>query len=297
MRTEKNILIAFILNLLFSIIEIIGGVMTKSISIISDAIHDFGDAISIGIAYFLEKISKRKPDNRYTYGYVRYSVLGALLTNIILIIGSIFVFISAIKRFFNPISINYTGMILFAIVGVVVNFLAVYFTRKGNDLNQRAVNLHMLEDAFGWIIVLVGAIVIRFTGINRVDSILSILVSIFIFINAIKGLKVIVDLFLERVPNNIDVTKIRKHILEIKGIIDLHHIHIWSIDGINNYATMHIVVKNNNDANKLKIKIKEELKEYGINHSTLEIENENDICGDLECHVEHVESSHCHHHH
>ena len=132
---------------------------------------------------------------------------------------------------------------------------------------------------------------------SRVDSILSILVSIFIFINAIKGLKVIVDLFLERVPNNIDVTKIRKHILEIKGIVDLHHIHIWSIDGINNYATMHIVVKNNNDANKLKIKIKEELKEYGINHSTLEIENENDICGDLECHVEHVESSHCHHHH
>lgn len=297
MKSDKNILIAFILNISFSIFEMFGGIFTNSVAIISDAVHDFGDAISIGIAYFLEKISKRKPDNRYTYGYVRYSVLGALLTNIILIIGSIFVFISAIKRFFNPISINYTGMILFAIVGVVVNFLAVYFTRKGNDLNQRAVNLHMLEDAFGWIIVLVGAIVIKFTGINRVDSILSILVSIFIFINAIKGLKVIVDLFLERVPNNIDVAKIREHILKIKGIVDLHHIHIWSIDGINNYATMHIVVKNNNDANKLKIKIKEELKEYGINHSTLEIENENDICGDLECHVEHVESSHCHHHH
>ena len=296
MKSDKNILIAFILNISFSIFEIFGGILTNSVAIISDAIHDFGDAISIGIAYFLEKISKRKPDNRYTYGYVRYSVLGALLTNIILIVGSIFVFISAVNRFFNPTIINYNGMILFAVIGVFVNFLAVYFTRKGDGLNQRAVNLHMLEDVFGWIIVLIGAFIIKFTGINKLDSILSIVVSIFIFINAIKGLRVIVDLFLEKVPNNIDVTKIREHILEIKGIVDVHHIHIWSIDGVNNYATMHIVVKNR-DVNKVKNIVKEELKEHGISHSTLEVEDINDVCGDVECHMEHVESNHHHHHH
>ena len=183
-KSESNILIAFILNLFFSVFELFGGIFTNSIAIISDAIHDFGDAISIGISYFLEKKSKKKPDNKYTYGYIRYSTLGALITNVILIVGSVLVIYGAIERFFNPVEINYNGMIVFAVFGVFVNFVAVYFTKGGKSLNQKAVNLHMLEDVLGWLVVLIGAIVVKFTEINRIDSVISIAVALFILVNA-----------------------------------------------------------------------------------------------------------------
>ncbi|MBR2499832.1 MAG: cation transporter, partial [Clostridia bacterium] len=144
MKTEKNILIAFILNLLFSVFEFVGGIITGSVAIISDAVHDTGDALSIGISYFLEKKSKKQPDKVYTYGYQRFSVMGSLITTVILLFGSIAVIYNAIVRLFNPVEINYSGMIVFAIIGVLVNFIAAYFTKEGDSLNQKAVNLHMI---------------------------------------------------------------------------------------------------------------------------------------------------------
>jgi len=295
MKVEKNILVAFLLNISFSIFEIVGGMITGSVAIISDAVHDFGDAVSIGISYFLERVSKKEPDSKYTYGYVRYSILGAILTNVILVVGSIFVIVNAINRFINPVSINYDGMIIFAVLGVIVNFIAAYFTREGDSLNQKAVNLHMLEDVFGWAVVLVGAVVIKFTKIDRIDAVLSMVVSIFILVNATLGLKGIVDLFLEKIPNNIDLEELKNHLLEIKGINDVHHIHIWSIDGFNNYATMHVVTKNR-DIDKMKKLVKEELKEHGISHSTIEIESMDYKCDDAYCQIK-VDEGHIHHHH
>ena len=189
MKTEKNIFIAFILNLAFSVFEFIGGVFTGSVAIISDAIHDIGDATSIGVAFFLEKKSKRQPDKKYTYGYARYSVIGSVLTTLILLFGSVMVIYNAVLRIINPTEINYNGMIIFAIVGVCVNFGAALLTRDGDSLNQKAVNLHMLEDVLGWIVVLIGAIVMRFTKFYIIDPLMSIGVAIFILINALKNLK------------------------------------------------------------------------------------------------------------
>ena len=163
MKTELNILIAFILNLFFSIFEFIGGIFTGSVAIMSDAIHDIGDATSIGVSYFLEKKAKKQPDEKYTYGYLRYSVMGSFITTAILLIGSVTMIYNSIRKIINPTVINYDGMIVFAIVGVLINFFAAYLTQKGNSLNQKAVNLHMLEDVFGWAVVLLGAIVMRFT--------------------------------------------------------------------------------------------------------------------------------------
>ena len=183
MKTEKNILIAFLLNISFSIIEFIGGIFTNSVAIFSDSIHDLGDALSIGISYFLEKKSKKKADNNYTYGYIRYSVLGGVITTTILLVGSVLVIIGAIKRLFNPVDINYSGMIVFGIIGVVLNFIAAYVTKEGDSINQKSVNLHMLEDVLGWIIVLIGAVVMNFTDIKVLDSIMSILVATFILYN------------------------------------------------------------------------------------------------------------------
>ena len=230
MKTERNILIAFILNLSFSIFEFVGGVFTGSVAITSDAVHDIGDAASIGISYFLEKKSKKQPDEKYTYGYARYSVIGGFITTLILLIGSVVMIYNAINRIIDPSEINYNGMIVFAVVGVIVNFCAAFFTREGDSLNQKAVNLHMLEDVLGWIVVLVGAVVMRFTNFALIDPIMSIGVSLFIFIKAIKNLKDVADLFLEKTPHNIDATEIKEHIEEIDGIVDVHHIHIWSLD-------------------------------------------------------------------
>ena len=215
MKTQNNILIAFILNLSFSIIEFIGGMFTSSIAIISDSIHDIIDAFSILISFILEKISKKGPNEKYTYGYARFSILGALITTFMLIVGSILVIYSSINRIVNPVQINYNGMIVFAVFGVVINFLAVYFTKDGVSLNQKSVNLHMLEDVLGWIVVLIGSIVMKFTNINIIDSIMSLFVALFILINAIKNLISIGDLFLIKIPKGISISEIKNHILKI----------------------------------------------------------------------------------
>lgn len=296
MKTEKNILIAFLLNLCFSIFEIVGGLFTNSIAIVSDAVHDFGDSISIGVSYLLEKKSKKKPDNKYTYGYTRYSVLGAIITNTILILGSILVIYNAITRIINPEEINHNGMIIFAIIGTIVNIIAAYATKEGDSLNQKAVNLHMLEDVLGWLVVLVGAIIIKFTNITIIDPILSIIVALYILINATKSFKKIFNLFLEKTPEDIEIEELKHHILEIKGVLDIHHIHIWSIDGYSNYATMHVVT-DTKKIEELKHSIKEELSEHGISHTTIEIEDKDSQCNEKECSIKENHNHHGHHHH
>ena len=296
MKTERNILIAFILNLIFSVFEFVGGLFTGSVAIVSDAVHDVGDAASIGISFFLEKKSKRQPDDKFTYGYARYSVIGSVITTLILLFGSAAVVYNAVGRILNPTKINYDGMIIFAVVGVLVNFAAALFTREGDSLNQKAVNLHMLEDVLGWAVVLVGAIVMRFTDLAVIDPIMSIGVAVFIFINAIRNLKAALDLFLERTPRGIDVGELRGHLLELEGVLDVHHVHIWSMDGHSNYATMHVVAKG--EPHVIKDKVRQELLEHGIAHATLELEAEGEHCHDEHCHVEFsAPSGHHHHHH
>ena len=297
MKTEKNILIAFILNLAFSVFEFIGGVFTGSVAIVSDAVHDLGDAVSIGASYFLEKKSKKQPDEKYTYGYARYSVIGGVITTLILLFGSVVVIFNALNRIANPTEINYDGMIVFAVIGASVNFGAAFLTRDGDSLNQKAVYLHMIEDVLGWVVVLVGAIVMRFTNFAFIDPIMSIGVAVFILANAIKNLKEAVDLFLEKTPHGVEVEEIREHIAEIDGVLDVHHIHIWSMDGQTNYTTMHIVT--DSDSHQIKEKVREELQEHGILHATLELETSNEHCHEKYCHVEisKASSRHYHHHH
>ena len=295
MKTEKNILIAFLLNLSFSIFEFFGGAFTGSVAIISDAIHDLGDAASIGLSYILERKSTGKPDDNYTYGYARYSVLGSVITTVILLFGSVMVIYNAVRRIFTPVEIHYNGMIVFAIVGVVLNLIAAYVTREGKSMNQKAVNLHMLEDVLGWIVVLIGAVVMRFTDIAVLDPIMSIGVALFILIHAVKNLKEVLDLFLEKVPGGISVEEIREHICKIDGVLDVHHIHIRSIDGQSNSATMHIVT--DADAHCIKHLVREELAEHGIAHATLELERKDEECHDTHCHIEVKVTGHHHHHH
>lgn len=298
MKTQRNILIAFILNLSFAIFEALGGLVIGSVAILSDAIHDLGDAMSIGIAFFLERKSRRPPDEGHTYGYLRYSVLGGLLTTVILFAGSIGVIVNALSRILSPTPIHYDSMIIFALLGVVVNFIAAYFTREGDSINQKAVNLHMLEDVLGWVVVLMGAVVMRFTDLTILDPLMSMGVAAYILYHAVKNLKSAADLFLEKTPRGIDVRELEEHITHIDGVLEIHHIHVRSLDGFRHCATMHIRCRG--DHHEIKEAVRRELAEHGICHATLELEEENETCHNPGCDLHTISAPahhHSHHHH
>lgn len=295
MKSEKKIFTAFILNLVFSVFELTGGIFSGSTAIISDSLHDLGDAVSIGISYLLEKKSKMQPDKKYTYGYTRYSVLGSAVTTLILLLGSAAVIYNAVIRMIDPAEINYNGMIVLAVIGVIVNSCAVFFTGGGSSLNQKAVNLHMLEDVLGWIVVLAGAVVMKFTDFSLIDPIMSVGVAVFIFVNAAGNFRKIIDIFLEKTPVGMDVDEIRAHILCIDGVLDVHHIHIWSMDGQNHYATVHVAA--DGAFCEIKERVREELREHGISHVTIETEAEDDQCGHRLCQSEYRKEPGHHHRH
>ena len=295
MKTQRNILIAFILNLAFSAFEFFGGAITGSVAIMSDAVHDLGDAVSIGISYLLERKSKNKADEVYTYGYARYSVIGSIITTIILLTGSVMVIVGAVNRLFAPVDINYNGMILFAVIGVITNCVAAWVTRNGDSLNQKAVNLHMLEDVLGWIVVLIGAVVMRFTDIRILDPLLSMGVAIYILVQSLQNLSATFDVLLDKIPSGISLHEIREHVLEIDGVEDVHHIHLRSMNGQDRYATMHIVTAA--DSFTIKNLVRQELAEHGICHATLELEQPGEHCFEEECPVTEVVHHHHNHHH
>lgn len=279
MKTEKNILIAFLLNLGFSVFEFFGGVFTGSVAILSDAVHDLGDALGIGVSWFLERKSKRPSDATYTYGYARFSVLGSVFTCGILLLGSVGVIVSAIGRLLHPLPLHYDGMIVFAIVGVAVNLAAAFVTRRGESLNQKAVNLHMLEDVLTWLVVLIGAVVMRLTNWVILDPLMSIGVATYIFIHAVGHLRAAVDIFLEKVPDGYSVEGVRQAVLAVEGVSDAHHVHLRSIDGYTHAATLHVVAENTS----VKEEIRTRLNAIGIAHVTVEVEAEGEICGQPQC--------------
>ena len=295
MKSQKNNLIAFLLNLAFALFEFWGGIVCGSVAISSDAVHDLGDAVSIGISYFLERKSSLPRDAKYTYGYGKYSLLGGLITTVVLLAGSVVMMIKAAGRLLSPCVINYSGMTAFAVVGLIVNITAALFTRDGKSINCRAVNLHMLEDVFGWAVVLVGSVVMRFTGLSFIDPIISLAVSAFIIFNALKYLRDIGDVFLERTPRNLDLAELIHHLSETDGVLDVHHVHVRSTDGYHVSATMHVVT--DGDTKAVKDAVRHQLNRYGIHHATLELEYPGEVCGEHDCPQAGEAKIHNHHHH
>lgn len=197
---SKNILIAFSLNFSFSIIEFIGGAITNSVAIMSDAVHDLGDSISLILSYFAEKSSTKEANDLYPYGYRRYSILGAFLNAIILIAGSGYVIYEAAQRLLSPEPVDSEGMLYLAILGILVNSISAYIVSKGKSLNQKMVMYHLLEDLFGWICVLIVSIVTMFKPWYFLDSLLSILISIIILKGVIQNLIKVVNVILQKFP-------------------------------------------------------------------------------------------------
>ncbi|HKM10875.1 MAG: cation diffusion facilitator family transporter [Bacilli bacterium] len=299
-KTTKNIFFAFILNSVFAVIEVIGGFFTNSFAIISDGLHDFGDAFALGFAFFLEKKSEQKPDAQYTYGYRRYSVISALLTSLILIIGSVVIIYSAIIRIINPEPINGLWMLIFAVIGLAFNLLAFLITRARSSLNERAINLHMLEDVLGWIVVLIGSVFILIFEWYIIDPILSILVAIYISYHALKSLLSVVGVLTEKAPKDFPMEDYQSKIKAISGVEDVHHLHVWSLDGNLLLATLHIVLDSDlrlSEALKIKTEINRLSKDYQLKHITIQFDSDQASCENCQMAIDSDADNYHHHHH
>jgi cobalt-zinc-cadmium efflux system protein len=279
--TTKNFRTVFFLNFGFTLFEIVGGILTNSIAIISDALHDFGDTISIGLAWYLEKYSHKKSDNKYTYGYGRFSLLGALINAMVLIIGSTFVLANAIPRIIEPQATNAEGMIIFAIIGVIVNGAAVFKLKNEESMNARVMMLHLLEDVLGWIAILAVAIALLFWQTYILDAILSIAITLYILYNVTVNLKKTIALFLQATPDHIQLEMIDEKLKSIDKVISSHHTHVWSLDGANHILTTHLIVDKSTTRDeivRIKSKCKQLFEDLKMTHFTIEIELEDEVC-------------------
>jgi len=280
-HSNKNIKTAFFLNLAFTILEILGGLWTNSLAILSDAVHDLGDSVSLGLAWFLDNYAQRGEDERFSYGYRRFSLLGALINTIILIVGAFFVLTQAIPRLIAPEHANAQGMALFAIVGILANGAAVLRLKGSKSMNAQIVAWHLMEDVLGWVAVLIVAIILMFVDIPILDPVLSILISLYILYNVVKSLRETLSLFLQAVPKNIKIKTIEEQLTSITDVESIHHTHIWSLDGEHHILTTHIVVAaHTSKAQTLEIKqsVKCILHEYNFSHITTEIEYSPEDC-------------------
>lgn len=284
-KTPENIKIAFLLNLAFSIVEAIGGILTNSISIISDSLHNLGDSITIGINYIFEKKSKKLPNKEYSYGYLRYTMLGSLIASFILLIGSVVIIYNVVPRLIKPLSVNYDAMIIFGIFGLLINLYATIKIMRSKEKDKK-INTHMIEDTVIWLFILTGSICIKVFDAVIIDPILSLLIAIYILYQVYKYMKNIYNIFMEKVPKNVKIDEIKKDIEENENIDNVHHIHIWSMDGVNNYMTAHIhlnKVLSEEEIIKTKNDVKNKLMEDKINHITLEVEYFNEKCDSSKC--------------
>jgi cobalt-zinc-cadmium efflux system protein len=278
---EKGIRLAFLLNVSFAIIEIAGGIITNSVSIISNALHDLGDSLSLGLAWYFQRLSEKERDNTFSFGYKRFTVLGALINSLVLLTGSVLIIIEAVPRIFHPQQIHPKGMLLLAIAGIIVNGIAALRLKKGDSVNEKVISLHLLEDVLGWTAVLIVSIVINYYSLPQLDPILSLLITLYILWNVVKNLKSTLRIFLQATPEASRVADIEQKLMAIKGITGVHDLHIWSMDGLYHVLTVHIAVAGNitlADAQMLKEEIRRNMEEIGIEHSTVEIEQEDEAC-------------------
>lgn len=284
---SSNLKFALLLNLIFSVIEIGGGIWSNSIAVLSDALHDFGDSLSILLALLLHYISEKKRDNNYSYGYKRFAVLGAFLSSTVLLIGSFFIVYSAILRLQSPQTVNGPFMLILAIIGVAVNSAVLFRLRKSTSLNSKAMMLHHMEDVLGWVAVLLGSILIWIFNWYIIDPVLSICISVYILSNVVKNVKEVFKIFLQSVPSGFDINNIRNELLKHKSVIDIHDIHIWTMDGSYNIFTAHIVIKDSRTIIEDLIPLKKELNallySHGIDHITLAFESKNEFCNLTNC--------------
>ncbi len=281
----RNIKTAFFLNLGFTFIEIIGGIITNSTAILADAVHDLGDSVALGQAWYFEKLSNEKGNVRYTYGYRRFSLFGAIISTVILLGSSVYIITEALPRIFSPETPDARGMIFLALLGITVNGFAMLRLAKDEGINTRVVALHLLEDVLGWIAVFIVAIVLLFTDISVLDPLLALGITAYILVGVIKNLKKAVPIILQAAPENIDIAAVIQDINDIDHVKTAHHAHLWSMDGQHSVFSVHLEMEKDLEPaeyKRVKQLMHDLVNKYGIYHSTVEIEFPEETCRNLE---------------
>lgn len=280
LATTTALRTAFFLNLAFTVVEVIGGLWTGSVAVLTDAMHDAGDCLVLGAAWYLQGVATKGRDARYSYGYGRYSMLGGWLTSLVLMVGALFMFTISVPRLWDPVLPHTSGMMGLAVFGLLMNGLAAWKLHGGSTLNERGAYLHLLEDVLGWAAVLMGAIVIHFTGWAIVDPLLSMAISVYILMNAIGTFRTGTGILMQQVPPGVDIDSMSAKLRAIPGVIDLHDQHTWTLDGNFMVQTVHLVVSDVGleQAIVIKAQARRELHALGIQHATIELEWENEEC-------------------
>jgi cobalt-zinc-cadmium efflux system protein len=288
---EERVRFAAFLNFAFTIIELVGGFWTNSLAILSDALHDFGDSITLLVSWLFERGARKAPDARYTFGYQRLSLFSALFSAFILIAGSIVIIFQAIPRFLNPEPVNAFGMVGIAFVGIAFNGAGFFLLKKGESLNEKVLSWHLLEDVLGWVGILVGGVIIYFWKFYLVDPIMTVGLTAFILYNVTKNLREAVNILLQGVPKHINLEAVKQDIKAIKGVLGIHDIHIWSLEGETDIFTAHVVLDDETlkkQPDQTKQTIKETLKNHHIEHSTIELESQYQ-CAGMVCEERHID--------
>jgi cobalt-zinc-cadmium efflux system protein len=285
-QSVANLRLVFFLNLGFTIIEFFGGLWTSSLAITADAVHDFGDSFAMGSAVYLEKLSGKKADEQYSYGYQRFSLLGAVITGVVLITGSVLILSRAIPKILNPQPAYAPGMIILAVAGLVVNGTGALKIKSGEGVNARVVLWHLLEDTLGWSAVLIISIVLLFTEFYIIDPLLSCIITGFVLFNVFRIMRKTAGVFLQKVPEGFNLASFKEEISRIPGVIEVNHIHIWALDEENYVMSGHLRIKKNShkkDIIAIKNRAREIIRKYKVYHSTLEIEYTDEEYTDEPC--------------
>ena len=295
MKSSKNMTIAFLLNFSFAILEFIFGFMFNSSAVLADAVHDTGDAMAIGLSTLFEKISNKKEDKKYTLGYKRYSLLGALLTSVILLVGSTLVIIENVPKIFAPEKVNYDGMLVLGIFAIIVNLAAskVVGHGHGHSHNESILSLHFLEDILGWLAVILVSIVLRFTDWYFLDPLLSLLIAGFILSKALPKFWENIKIFLDHIPSDIDLSQLYQEILAVENVQTITQLNVWTTDGLEKFAMIHICLEHPDLLAETQTTLRQELQAYGITKITIQtdssLEEHEEWCiggeGDLKPHT------------
>ena len=272
MKTKHAVWLAFFLNLSYAIVEFIAGGVFGSSAVLADSVHDLGDAIAIGISAFLETISNREEDSHYTLGYKRFSLLGALVTAVILMTGSVLVILENITKLFHPQPVNDEGILWLGIIAVSINVLASLVVRKGKTKNESILSLHFLEDTLGWVAVILMAIVLRFTDWYILDSLLSLVISIFILSKAILRFWSTLKIFLDAVPEGVDIQRVKSDLEQLDHVASINQLNLWTMDGLEKNAIVHVCLKEIEQMELCKESIRSKLKDCGFQNITIEID-------------------------
>ena len=297
MSSKTSIWLAFFLNLSYAIVEFIAGGIFGSSAVLADSVHDLGDAIAIGISALLETISNREEDRQYTLGYKRFSLLGAMLTAVILMIGSVLVILENVTKIVHPQPVNEKGILWLGIIAVAINVLASLVVRKGKTKNESILSLHFLEDTLGWLAVILMAIILRFTDWYILDPLLSLVISIFILTKVIPRFWSALKIFLDAVPEGVDIKQVKNNLEQLDHVASVNQLNLWTMDGLEKNAIVHVCLEEIEHIEYCKESIRNLLKDYGFQNVTIEVD------ANLASHqthkrkIEELEASQSHGHH